>query len=326
MPYGTVLTNLAPTYTVNSATTNFPASGSTNDFTSPVTYTVIYGTTTNRYPVTVSTMAASTNKDILTFGLPGNSAYINGTNITLSVPLSQPVTNLAPTYTVSLYATGAPASGASLDFTTPRTYTITAQDGSTKKYLVTVQTYLAWSNSASFYVLTTTNGAYLPASALETNFPILLRLNATSFNFSQAQSTGADIRFTTASGMGLPYEIEQWDAVNKTASIWVLLPSIRGNTNQQLVMYWGNPTAGSQSSGTSVFNAANGFCCVMHMNGNVLDSTGSTAPVNNGATRDERGDRQHGVGPGQRRHQCGQHHQSPGGHQPFLHERNLAPR
>jgi hypothetical protein len=284
VPYGTAVTNLAPTYTVNSATTNFPASGSANDFTSPVTYTVIYGTTTNRYQVTVSTMAASTNKDILTFGLPGNSAYINGTNITLSVPVSQPVTNLAPTYTVSLYATGAPASGASLDFTTPRTYTITAQDGSTKKYLVTVQTYLAWSNSASFYVLTTTNGAYLPAAALETNFPILLRLNATSFNFSQAQSTGADIRFTTASGTGLPYEIEQWDAVKKTATIWVLLPSIRGNTNQQLVMYWGNPTASSQSSGASVFNSANGYCCVLHMNGNVLDSTGSTSPVNNGAT------------------------------------------
>ena len=284
VPYGTVLTNLAPTYTVNSATTNFPASGSTNDFTSPVTYTVIYGTTTNRYPVTVSTMAASTNKDILTFGLPGNSAYINGTNITLSVPVSQPVTNLAPAYTVSQYATGVPASGTTLDFTTPRTYTITAQNGSTKQYLVTVQTYQAWSNSASFYVLTTTNGAYLPASALETNFPILLRLNATTFNFSQAQSTGADIRFTTASGTGLPYEIEQWDAVKKTATIWVLLPSIRGNTNQQLVMYWGNPTASSQSSGTSVFNAANGYCCVLHMNGNVLDSTGFTAPVNNGAT------------------------------------------
>ena len=41
MPYGTAVTNLAPTYTVNVATTNFPASGSTNDFTSPVTYTVI---------------------------------------------------------------------------------------------------------------------------------------------------------------------------------------------------------------------------------------------------------------------------------------------
>ena len=53
-------------------------------------YTVIYGTTTNRYQVTVSTMAASTNKDILTFGLPGNAAFINGTNITLSVPVSQP--------------------------------------------------------------------------------------------------------------------------------------------------------------------------------------------------------------------------------------------
>ena len=78
--------------------------------------------------------APSTNKDILTF----QSATISGTNITMSVAYGTPVTNLAPTYTVSPFASGSPASGTARDFTTPQTYTITAQDASTKEYRVTV--------------------------------------------------------------------------------------------------------------------------------------------------------------------------------------------
>ncbi|MCX6873871.1 MAG: HYR domain-containing protein [Verrucomicrobia bacterium] len=77
----------------------------------------------------------SSAKDILTFG-PG--AVITGTDIVWSLPCGTDVTALAPTYTVSAGASGAPVSGTTRDFTTPQTYTVTAEDGSTQVYTVTV--------------------------------------------------------------------------------------------------------------------------------------------------------------------------------------------
>ena len=77
--------------------------------------------------------------DILTFTFPTfGAATIAGTDISLTVPSGTPLTAMAPTYTVSPNATGAPVSGTSRNFTSPQTYTITAQDLSTKTYTVSV--------------------------------------------------------------------------------------------------------------------------------------------------------------------------------------------
>ncbi|MCX6875294.1 MAG: choice-of-anchor D domain-containing protein [Verrucomicrobia bacterium] len=81
----------------------------------------------------------SSAKDILTFdfGTLG-AATIAGTGISLTVPSGTNVTALAPSYTVSAGAAGSPASGTARNFATPQTYTVTAPDGSTKVYSVTV--------------------------------------------------------------------------------------------------------------------------------------------------------------------------------------------
>jgi len=89
--------------------------------------------------VTVSKTAVSTAKDMLTFVLPKPAAVaISGTSIGVYVPTSTDVTALAPTFTLSPSTTAVPASGTARDFTTPQTYTITAQDGSSQVYTVTV--------------------------------------------------------------------------------------------------------------------------------------------------------------------------------------------
>ena len=83
----------------------------------------------------------SSAKDILTFDFGAfGSATISGTNIIKDVPLAADVKTLAPTYTISPFAIedAANPSGAARDFTNPRTYTITAEDGTTKAYTVTV--------------------------------------------------------------------------------------------------------------------------------------------------------------------------------------------
>ncbi|BBI36630.1 S-layer homology domain-containing protein [Cohnella abietis] len=120
----------------------------TNDFTSPVTYIVTaQDGTTKAYTVTV-TEASSSAKDVTSFGFaeltPPVAGAINGTNITLTVPHGTDVRESVATFTLSAGAsaqvgTTAQVSGATRnDFTSPVTYTVTAQDGTTKAYTVTV--------------------------------------------------------------------------------------------------------------------------------------------------------------------------------------------
>ena len=68
--------------------------------------------------------------------------------------------------------------------------------------------YRDWRHSGSLYVLTTPEGADLPATARENDFPLLVRLDKDWFNFSEAQANGADIRFATGTGTPLAYQID----------------------------------------------------------------------------------------------------------------------
>ena len=60
----------------------------------------------------------------------------------LTVPYGVPVTALVPTIAISALASVAPVSGAAADFTSPITYTVTAEDTTTQAYVVTVITSL----------------------------------------------------------------------------------------------------------------------------------------------------------------------------------------
>ena len=81
----------------------------------------------------------SVAKDMLTFDFEWlDGARIDGTFITLEVPYGIDVTALSPVYTISPRATCTPASGATRSFSSPQTYTVTAEDGTSKDYTVTV--------------------------------------------------------------------------------------------------------------------------------------------------------------------------------------------
>ncbi|MDR3704888.1 MAG: DUF5018 domain-containing protein [Paludibacteraceae bacterium] len=147
MPYGTSLTSLIPTITLSAGATVSPTSGTSHDFTSPVTYTVTAadGTTTQNYTVTVTNAAGSSSKDITAFAFTNataTSTTINSTTSPYTVTIVMPALTdrytLIPSITISANATINPASGVNQDFRSPVTYTVTAQDGSTKTYTVTV--------------------------------------------------------------------------------------------------------------------------------------------------------------------------------------------
>ena len=142
-----------------------------------------------------------------------------------------------------------------------------------------------WQHSGSIFLLTTPEGADLPASAKLEGFPLLIRLQGSLFDFSQARPNGEDIRFKMNTGEPLSYQVEEWDAARGRASIWVRVPLIKGNTRQEIKLYWGNADAVSESNGAAVFNESNGFHSVMHLSDPtdpVMDDTGSLLPTDEG--------------------------------------------
>lgn len=143
VPNGTDLTALVPTITITGKSVS-PASLVPNDFTTPATYTVTAAdNTTKNYTVTVVT-ASQTAKDIIRFTINGLDAVITNTSattgtITINMPNNTPLTALSPVVTITGVSV-APASGQTVDFTNPVNYVVTAADGSTKTYVVTVGT------------------------------------------------------------------------------------------------------------------------------------------------------------------------------------------
>lgn len=149
--------------------------------------------------------------------------------------------------------------------------------------------YTGWTYSDSLFIITTPDGANIPASASETGFPLLVRLDKEFFKFSQASTGGADIRFSTPSGTALPFQIEEWDAANGKASIWVRIPTITGNSRQAIKMYWGNSAATSASNGAAVFDTANGFAGAWHFGDNIEDATQNNLDGANNSTTSQAG-------------------------------------
>ena len=96
--------------------------------------------------------------------------------------------------------------------------------------------YAGWEGSGSIFLLTTPEGADLPAGAAVEGFPVLVRLRKDTFDFTKAQAHGEDARFATGAGVALAYKMEEWDAAHGEANVWVRVPKITGNARQESAM------------------------------------------------------------------------------------------
>jgi pectate lyase len=146
VPTATNVSALIPSLlSISAGATISPAATIARDFTSPVTYSVTAqdGTTTKSWTVTVN-FAASSEKEITAFQLAPNqsgSSVINAAagTIAVNMPNSSPLTPLIPTVlTISPNATISPDPSVSRNFSSPLTYTVTAQNGTTKTWTITV--------------------------------------------------------------------------------------------------------------------------------------------------------------------------------------------
>lgn len=132
--------------------------------------------------------------------------------------------------------------------------------------------YTAWKYSRPLFLNTTATGADIKGNVYK--FPVLVRLTNTTFDFSQAQSGGEDLRFTKPDGSPLAHEIERWDPVNHTAEIWVNVDTVYGNDSAHfMTLYWGNPAAADHSNGPGVFDTTDNVSAVWHLNQSCKDAT-----------------------------------------------------
>ncbi|WP_196214028.1 PGF-pre-PGF domain-containing protein [Methanolobus vulcani] len=153
VPYGTDVTDLVPTI-IHTGSSISPGSGISQDFSSPVVYTVTAADGTSQdYTVTV-TVALNPAKEITSFEFSDLS--VTGTidadtkTITATVPYGTVVSDLVP----SIVHTGSsisPISGVSQDFTESVVYNVTAADGTSQEYTVTVNMALNPSKSITSF-------------------------------------------------------------------------------------------------------------------------------------------------------------------------------
>ncbi len=145
---------------------------------------------------------------------------------------------------------------------------VVTRSESTESLLIPSQ----WRFGHRYKLNTTATGADITGNV--TGFPLLLRLTQDNFDFSQANSSGSDLRFTGKENKFFPFETEYWDKENKRAEIWVKVDTIYGNdSTQSIYMFWGNDAAPLQTNSSQVFDTSLGYVGVWHLN----EKTGHSA-------------------------------------------------
>jgi hypothetical protein len=122
------------------------------------------------YTVTVTIAPASSAKEMTAFAFAGVDGRINGGAITVYVPKDTDLTG-TPEVTVSQYATYAPAGEQTFTDGVPVTYTVTAQDGTTKDYIVTVSVLPDTNLNKALYVQDANKDGVI--AALPTEFALI---------------------------------------------------------------------------------------------------------------------------------------------------------
>ncbi len=154
--------------------------------------------------------------------------------------------------------------------------------------------FSAWTYCSLLKLNTSSSGANVMGSV--SNFPLLVRLSQSNFDFSQSKPDGSDVRFTAndpaTHATELTFKIERWDNVNKLAEVWVKVPTILGDNNTQAIkMYWGNSGTLPAAPTDPVFSGTDGFAGVWHLGenpgstaGGFKDMVGTNNGTGNGGT------------------------------------------
>ncbi|MGA2324063.1 MAG: DUF2341 domain-containing protein [Sedimentisphaerales bacterium] len=114
-----------------------------------------------------------------------------------------------------------------------------------------------------------------------TNYPVIVQLGSSNFDFNLAEPNGGDLRFTKDDGLTpLDFWIEDYNKVTQSAVVWVEIPSIPSANSVNIYMYYDNPGAAAASNGTATFDLFDDF------SGTTLDASkwnsGGTPTIDSG--------------------------------------------
>ena len=112
-----------------------------------------------------------------------------------------------------------------------------------------------WWNDAWLYRKNITID-HLNISSNLNNFPLLINLSNSNFDFSHAKTNGEDIRFINYEDniTQFYYEIEYWNSSSSNAYIWVNITNISNTSDTKLWMYYGNPAASDGQNPNNVWD------------------------------------------------------------------------
>ncbi len=193
MPFGTDVTDLVASFSVKCAYTTVngipQVSGITHDdFTKPLNYLVIgHDGSIESYTVIV-TIAKKSAKEIVSYSINDQKAKITDHNILVTMPFNTNVTNLVAIYSTTgenVVVNGVPQlSGVTHNnFESPVVYYVTAADGSTESYVVTVTISKNTSKEITLYSLNGHNGRIIDHNILVT-MPFASNVNNLIATFS----------------------------------------------------------------------------------------------------------------------------------------------
>lgn len=246
VPFGATVTSLVASFAtttsaVVSINNSVQLSGiTTNNFTSPLTYNVVglNGVATT-YKVTVL-VASVTSKAITSYSINNVNGIITGQNIVLVLPFGSSLTNLIATFAtsgtnVTIGSTKQLSATTANNFTSPLSYVVTASDGSTATYVVTVTVASVSSKSILAYSINNVPGVItgqgivvtLPTGTNVTN--LIATYIATASNVAigtTPQSSGTTVNNFTSP---VPYTITAADGSIATYTVTVLLASASSN-------------------------------------------------------------------------------------------------
>ena len=254
LPYGTNATAAVATFTTTGASVQaggaVQTSGTTvNNFVSPVLYSVFAADgTMAKYTVTAS-VAPITGKAVTSYSLAGFTGTIDETTKTISVtmPNGTNLTGLVATFSTTganiKVAASVQISGTTANnFTTPVSYTVTAGDGSSATYTVTVVAAQANAKAISSFSLVGSVGVINEVgNTIAVTLPNgtnLTALVATFTSTGTSVSVGSAVQTsgTTANNFSNPITYTVTAADGSTASYAVTV-TVAGNSAKAVTAY-----------------------------------------------------------------------------------------
>lgn len=123
------------------------------------------------------------------------------------------------------------------------------------------ETASGWTAARTAFLDLTTSG--VAVSRDQDSFPLPLCLRGSRFDSIGGE--GSDLRFLDGDGASLSWDREAWSGTAARGDVWVLLPTIEGNSAQSsLTLRSGNSEASDRSSPEAVFDTARAWLGVWH--------------------------------------------------------------